>query len=198
MKRTPGRRTALCAGLACAAVCALGVLLAGELRVQHRLKRLRADPGLVENFVVKGKGSPERDALLRFVSTTRGREALLEGYLNNCHFVRVRIFLRMWRAADPPWISFWAREGKLFSRTPEGEDTYYLLEPEILEAFQNLLLEVGYDRQPIPGCPSLSFGIVTSEPGGRCLPRGCQTASLVEVVHAPPPGEGRHGPRDTR
>ena len=140
---------------------------------QFYLARLREDSGQLVHLCTAPSSSPAHQAVRQFVSTPQGKDALLRAYLESivasgrplCSFDEIRE-----RSTD--WLLFWYHGNQLLSRcskgirlhsTPELTSRGHAL---VLAAVQPLVLEVGYNRHPLPDDPELSFSVLQQEEGG--------------------------------
>jgi hypothetical protein len=140
---------------------------------QFYLARLREDSGQLVHLCTAPSSSPAHQAVRQFVSTPQGKDALLRAYLE-----------AMVASGLPPgsfdeiregsldWSLFWYHGNQLLNICSKGIPLIYTPELTsrghtlVLAAVQPLLLEVGYDRHPLPDDPELSFSVLQQEEGG--------------------------------
>jgi hypothetical protein len=195
MAKIRGMKVALFTGLvAVVALIAFSVVFWKELLIRYYEMELGRDCSHIIPFLREPPSSAKRLALSRFFVTQNGKKSLVKKYLEACIAAdgtfKERIE-RMRTSELKTWLLTWTSSGKynhmtytdmpgwsfrgsgggggLGSKIFEGEQL-----ATVLEALQNSMLEVEFDRFSIPDDPLLTISVVTRGDeegiwGGRML-----------------------------
>jgi hypothetical protein len=176
-----GRAITIAAGMLALLVMGFAVRQRRWFEVQYYALRLGRDPAQFLKFCTAAPNSSWHDAVRKFLRTAEGKDTLVQTYLdvalasdealsNSLDEVQV--------SSEGAWLLVWAHGNRLRRMTyfdstngshraggsqskVEGR-TYHRgpVEP-LLFSLQVFLVEVGFDRYPLPRAPDLTFSVVT-------------------------------------
>ncbi len=134
---------------------------------------LAQQPERFADFLTAEPGSPQAEAVERFVMTPAGKDWLLVAY---CEEVMNQdsSALSAWGELDDRrlahWVLFWVDDDQMtlmsYVNIPNrsfrgGGSGWRISEPKIFHTLQELLVRVGYDRHPYPYCSDIRVSVVS-------------------------------------
>jgi hypothetical protein len=177
---TRGRKVVLAVGAVAALAGIMVVFQWRPLAVRWYTARLEAERELLLDLCTAARDSPAYEAVQRFVLTPRGKERLLEEYLEavfasgqdfKSRLDQVRtnkdgVWFLVWlqgtemHQGDYHYIPNWSFRGSVGAWSVEQH--IYRDRPfvPVVTALQALLLDVRYDRYPLRGDAELTFSVV--------------------------------------
>jgi hypothetical protein len=185
LTRRNGRRVALAAGAVTCAAFIAASLQWRQLAVRWYTARLESERELLLDLGTAASDSPAYEAVRLFVKTPQGKQRLLEAYLEAVSASGQDFTRRLERVrtyTDGAWLLLWLQGNEMhdmgywnipnwsFRGMGGGGSVERRLHRgrpllPILSMLQALIVEVGYDRYPMPGDSNLSFSVVQRREG---------------------------------